>query len=166
MKQAIPDSMQIYFLGMYGPTGAFREMYSRKVLEFISVIKNDNPEFNQRALAALAKKRLMAADVDTLLTDFLAAGTIWPSNGALRVCMGYQIETAETLIEYDEEETVVIELSASEISLVSKKREACEPREWFDPIYPSDLLSAIECRLEIPKSMYTGLDNMGNNLTE
>lgn len=166
MKQSIPDSMQPYFLGMYGPTGAFREMYSRKVLEFISLIKNSDPEINQRAVSALAKKRLMAADVDSLLSDFLAAGTIWPSSSVFHACLGYQIETAETLIEHEGEEIVVIELSASAFGLVSRKREACTPREWFDPVYPSDLLSAIECRLEIPKTMYTGLDNMGNNLTE
>lgn len=166
MKQAIPDSMQRYFLGTFCVNGAIVQTFARKALTFIGLLKNDNPDITAMANALLLKEKMPRQQVTDLMTMFLSAGTIWPVPGVFNRGIGYQLETSETLIEHDEEEVVVIELSASEIGLVSKKREANEPREWFDKAYPSDLLAAIECRLEIPKTMYTGLDNMGNNLGE
>lgn len=163
--QAIPVIMQKTFLGMFSPVGKARPIPTRRVLEFIAHVDNTDKTLNHRAKHLLEMAVLTGPPVSKLMSDFLAAGTIW-SSSMMVAAIGYQVETGATLIMHNDEETVVVELSASYIGMPDAKRTPAQPREWFDVKHPADILAAIECRLEIPMTMWTGLSNMGDNSEE
>lgn len=163
MNVSIPLDMQKYFFDMYPKLGRLNERATLKVLQFIALTDAGQVSENARAMFNGVVSPTVNR-VNQLMREFFANKTTWCTNLNEGQPFGYQVHTDVTLIEWDKQEIEVWELYGSTLN-GSRTRETAV-REWFDTFSPAGLLQAIECRVAIPRTMYTGLDDFGSDCGE
>lgn len=171
MSINIPGVMQQYFFDLYNRSGRIKRAEFRKIAQFLSH-QNKYPTLAARAenLAEYDGLKLEIVARDLMESLFENVVTWTPKDASLHK-FGYQVRTEPTLITINGEGQVVIELNNKyDVSHLGKmmgitfpKVDKC-PQEWFGTKDIAQLLQAIECKVGIPETMYTGLDTLGNNL--
>ena len=166
MSISIPRVMNTFFFNIFKRNGAINTFNARKTLEFIAHVY---PELANEIEDNMSTNKLSSRlIINNLLQRFFENHTTWGVQDIALYEYGYKVTLGQTIVSTsdDDELVEVFELGGSSLDPVTHIRRSTNVLEYFDKMNICELLQAIECRVCIPASMYTGLDNMGNNLEE
>ena len=158
----VPFAMQPSFFQLYTGNNQLVQMRARQVCGFLSALNNE--KFSAEADRLLDRDRIGRKDLEPLLRTFLDEATTWQTKPWVDGPHGHEIRVIQTLV--DGREEPVYELGGTRLDIITYRRVCTKVLEWFYKEDLATLFQAIECRLECPANMYSGLDNMGNNMEE
>lgn len=162
MSITIPRVMQTAFFNLYQTNGNINRGHARKALKFIAQVV---PELVDKIEVLLTEDLLShRIRVNDVVRSFMEHHTTWIVRDEALYSYGYQVTVGQTLLMDGHLEVEAFELGGSALDPVTHLRRSTNVLEYFNKHHMCDLIQAIECRTSIPAKMYTGLDNMGNNM--
>lgn len=130
-------------------------MSTRRCRELVKFIAATNKD--PKAVLLAEKSGLPPpSQVKAALDRFLIGGTTWDVRDPGTYDYGYRVEVEETIIEHEGKPLIVWEIGATYMSR-DHKRVHTDIREWFHRDDLEGLMLGIECKIRIPRQMYTGL---------
>lgn len=162
MSITVPNTMYASLFKLYTPAGNVTQANARNICCFLTLATGVNKNLLCRAQEALASPRISNKAMREILVSMFEHVTIWAPLDPAVYTHGYKVRVCETIL--PDPETIVFELGGVYMNRDNKEGVSNKILEWYDKQRPIDLLLAIECRVDTPENVYTGLDNMGNNL--